>query len=273
MHETTRRGQQAHAVGGHANVYWLPEVSPDSLLAEAESILAAYSASQHTAVLLAGAAGHYVAESFSPAGARIQFCGHGALAAAWLVLNEREPLAQSVAFTNKERSWQARRSESLQPDMCIALLYSRPSSVACAVPEFALRCFGSQPLAAAMAGAATDYLIVEMNSAQTVQNLQPDFALLTVATDRALIATARASHFTNADANNQPGCVFRYFAPQYGAPEDGATGSAAVQLAAYWSPRVSPGSLALRQLSPQGAVMRVACHADTVELLARVGYG
>lgn len=269
MHDSV--ADASNAAGACAWVHWLPDVPPDNLQAQADAILAEHRERIYTAVLVAGGAGYYVAESYTAGGSHIQFCGHGALAAAWFVLHECEPAAQSVAFMSRQQHWQASRCESAAAD--IALLYARPAPVACPVPGFAARCLGSQPLAAAEAGVATDYLIMQMDSVATVQNLQPDLALLSAATQRALIVTARDSRAASAAVDQQLACVFRYFAPQYGVPEDAATGSAAVQLAAYWAAYLPAGPVALRQLSSQGAVMQVQCHADTVELRARVGYG
>jgi predicted PhzF superfamily epimerase YddE/YHI9 len=251
--------------GGLAYVHWLPGVHPEQVAATAGSILAGQAQPAHASVFVGGAAGHYVAESYLPDGTAIQFCGHGALAAAWVVLNEHEADAQSLAFANEKHHWQARRSAAGDAD--IALTYARPSPLKCAPPDFAETCLGSRPLAAAEVGTATDYLILELDNAQTVQDLQPDFAAINSATKRALIVTANSTH------KGSPGCVFRYFAPQYGNPEDAATGSAAVQLAAYWSQRLQEKRISVRQLSLRGACMQLNVSDDAVELAARVGYG
>jgi predicted PhzF superfamily epimerase YddE/YHI9 len=252
--------------GGLAYVHWLEDAVPEQLSATAEAMLAEQAPREHASVFVAGGAGRYVAETYSPDGTRIRFCGHGALAAAWLALNEHEPDAGSVAFMNKNHDWQARRSSDADAD--IVLSYSSPTPVACAVPDFAEACLGAAPVAAAEVGAPTDYLILELDSVQTVQDLQPDFAAINVATERALIVTAAKMH------TEMPGCVvFRYFAPQYGTPEDAATGSAAAQLAAYWLPRLNTQYCNAQQLSPQGAWMQLHQQGDTVELGARVGYG
>jgi predicted PhzF superfamily epimerase YddE/YHI9 len=134
------------------------------------------------------------------------------------------------------------------------------------VPEFAAKVLGVSPLACAEAGGPADYLIVELPDADAVRELQPDFAGLSAATQRAVIVTAVAEH------SGHPGCVFRYFAPRYGTSEDAATGSAAVQLAAFWSPRLAGPRFQARQLSLQGAEMWLACNGNVVELTARVGY-
>jgi predicted PhzF superfamily epimerase YddE/YHI9 len=249
--------------GGLAYAYWLEDAVPEQLSATAEAMLAEQAPREHTSVFVAGGAGRYVAETYSPDGTRIKFCGHGALAAAWLALNEHEPDAESVAFMNKNHDWQARRSSAADAD--IVLSYSCPTPVVCAVPDFAEACLGVVP---AEVGAPTDYLILELDSVQTVQGLQPDFAAINAATERALIVTAAKMD------TEMPGCVvFRYFAPQYGTPEDAATGSAATQLAAYWLPRLNTQYCNAQQLSPQGAWMQLHQQGDTVELGARVGYG
>jgi predicted PhzF superfamily epimerase YddE/YHI9 len=253
--------------GGLAYVHWLEGVLPEQVAATARSMLAGQAQLTHASVFVAGESGHYVAESYSAVGTAIRFCGHGALAAAWVVLHEHEANAQSVAFTNYQHGWQARRmTGGAEGDVDIALTYAQPTPVECTPPDFAESCLGSKIIGAAEVGTATDYLILELDSEQTVQRLQPDFAAINVATERALIVTAATLH------NEVPGCVFRYFAPQYGPPEDAATGSAAVQLAAYWAPRLDVDQFKAHQLSPQGAWMQLRLLDDTVELAARIGY-
>ena len=238
-----------------------------------------------TRVWLAGCDGQYRVESFGPIigpinsagrpGARaagtkrravlpIQFCGHGALAAAFLVFNELEPDATELRFANHWQEWRARRLGSTDP---VGLVFRRPAIAACSPPDFVAACIAVQPIAAATAGGERGYLIVELASAARLATLEPDYALLAGATGRALVVTA-----ADPDAAGT-GFAFRYFAPQYGPPEDAATGSAAVQLAAYWEPRLGSARLEARQLSAQGARMRLDCTAATVELRGRVAYG
>ena len=258
--------------GNLAEVYWLNNTTPDEVAATAGTILARQVQQSVTSVFVAGAHGNYVAMSFSPHGAPIQFCGHGALAAAWVVLNQHEPNAESVAFSSGQRSWSARRSNL--PDADVTLTYVRPQPIEIAVPNFAHDCIGSYPVAAAEVGAITDYLILELPATREVQNLQPNFEAIAAATERALIVTARATAQDEDDFqaahNEMPGCVFRYFAPQYGDPEDAATGSAAVQLAAYWAPRLNAEHFTAHQLSLQGGWMQLSCSGEIVELAGRV---
>ena len=252
------------AVGGIAGVNWLADVAPDELITTAEALVASQDMTDCVQVFVTGGDGRYVVESFSPAGRRIRFCGHGALSAAWVVFDQYEPAATLLEFANAEQRWQARRSAAALSD--ITLTYPQPLVVDCAVPEFAANVLGVQPLGAATVGGSSGYLILQLADADSVRTLQPDYSAITAATDRALIVTAR-DRFAGG-----PGCVFRYFAPQYGTPEDAATGSAAVQLAAFWSPRLQRKSFSALQLSPEGARLQLGCEAGSVDLAARVGY-
>ena len=197
----------------------------------------------------------------------VGFCGHGALAAAFVAFAELEPDANELRFANHGQHWLARRRGSLTRADPVGLVFPRPAIGRCSPPEFVAACLAAQPVAAARVGDAQGYLIAELSDVAELATLQPDFALLAGATMRALIVTAA-----------DPGVgghafAFRYFAPQYGPPEDAATGSAAVQLAAYWQPRLGAGHLEARQLSPQGGRMRLVCAPTTVELRGRVAYG
>jgi predicted PhzF superfamily epimerase YddE/YHI9 len=249
--------------GGLAMVHWMPDVAA----VELDAVAATIQASAHnddTLVCVTTESGEYIAESYSPTGKPIQFCGHGALAAAWVVMNEHAPDESVVSFSSHRHKWTARRADFDVAD--VALTYARPEPLECPVPDFAEACLGGKVIKAAKVGADTDYLILELADAAAVKSARPDAAAICAATQRALIITARAQELSS-------GCVFRYFAPQYGDPEDAATGSAAVQLAAYWGPDLKMPRFKAQQLSLQGATMQLTCQSEMVELAARVGYG
>jgi len=250
--------------GGCAQVWRLPEEGFD---AAAVAAMAA-SISDCVAVFIAGSAGRYRVESFDPDGNAIRFCGHGALAAALHVYSEFESDAPELDFFNHFHQWKARRPDSADAD--ITLVYKLPELTRCRVPTFAHEVLGAAPVKAADVGGAEDYLVVEFASPDHVRDLAPDFDAFSAVTRRAIIATARAGDPGN---RSQKGIVFRYFAPQYGQHEDAATGSAAVQLGAYWAEAYGAAGFSARQLSAGGARMQVVCRSGAVELSARVAYG
>ncbi|MBT8422010.1 MAG: PhzF family phenazine biosynthesis protein [Gammaproteobacteria bacterium] len=234
------------AAGGRADVHWSEEPPKKSIKADCVQ------------VFVTPVDNEFRAESYSINGKRIQFCGHGSLAAAWVAFSEHAPAAATLNFFNANQSWQARRVGDE-----ITLVYARPRFRPCVVPEFASGALGTQPQAAAVVGDDTGYLILQFPDAESVRSLQPDPDAIMTASQRALIVTASES---SADF------VFRYFAPQYGEPEDAATGSAAVQLAAYWGAKLPSEEFHVRQLSHHGAEMHVTCGGDEVALTAPVAY-
>jgi predicted PhzF superfamily epimerase YddE/YHI9 len=259
---------EADALGSDASIFWLGKIQHADLLAESASLVHALDVDTTATVFVGEDGEDFVAESYSAHGRRISFCGHGALAAAWFTFKTRGPLEEPLSFKNKERTWQATRVPTSEDR--IALRYVCPELQIVAVPLFAGPCLRIAPERAALAGGSTDYLILELPSAEDVAALKPDFEAICRATERALIVTA-GIHGSSGD--QVIGCVYRYFAPQYGDPEDAATGSAAVQLAPYWAPRITAPTFQARQLSGQGAVTQLALIDGKVELIARVGYG
>jgi predicted PhzF superfamily epimerase YddE/YHI9 len=203
-------------------------------------------------------------ESYLPADYRIGFCGHGALAAAYVAFDRLMPESTELRCCNHARSWTAvRRNDPAYP---VALRFARPMYREIPPIDGLSQVLGGQYQRLAELGDAHEYLLVQFADERRVGGLQPDYPALSALTGRAVIATARARH------DDRYTVVFRYFAPQYGTPEGGATGSAAVQLAAWWGEDLQDDSFVARQLSPSGAVLRVQLLNSQVELSGRVAY-
>jgi PhzF family phenazine biosynthesis protein len=103
-----------------------------------------------------------------------------------------------------------------------------------------------------------DYLI-EVDSEQTLRNIQPDFTRLKQAKARGVIVTARA-HGSEYDF------VSRFFAPSVGVDEDPVTGSAHCVLGPYWAKRLGKTELLAYQASARGGVVKVRLAGDRVKL-------
>jgi predicted PhzF superfamily epimerase YddE/YHI9 len=217
----------------------------------------------HTQVLLQRREHDWRVSARDPRGAAIRFCGHGALAAARVALDQAgpgSPHAGTLRFSSAAQQWRGRQDAGADR---VTLSFARPALNLCDVPRAAARWLGVTPVAAATSGAADDYLVLEVAAPASVAAAEPDAAAIGAATRRALILTALGP----------TGPVFRYFAPQYGDSEDSATGSAAVQLGSYWRDRAGLEAADYVQLSPGGGCMTVHCNLAEVELSARVEYG
>lgn len=106
------------------------------------------------------------------------------------------------------------------------------------------RLFGKELIAAFESPHRNGYTVVELRDDRAVRGWRPKLHHLQRYSQRALIITAKAKLRYD--------YVMRYFAPQYGNNEDGATGSANALLIPYWAKRLNKSWLRGRQLSATG---------------------
>lgn len=112
--------------------------------------------------------------------------------------------------------------------------------------NFWVKALGAAPEKLTFWGREKEYLIAEFSTPEIVKTLNPDFAALAKTLRASLIVTAKC------EARAKEHYVMRYFAPQYGNPEDSATGSANFLLVQYWWPRLQQPWLICRQASKAG---------------------
>ena len=175
----------------------------------------------------------------------IQFCGHGALAAAWWLSQSGVELRQ---FRSPAGGFTAVRHDST---VGIRAHILAPVPLSNGEPEIP-----GQPEAVVQRFIEphTKTVLLECVGPQTVGEWQPDFdRLLELSRESigALILFCRA--------DNQYDGYLRYFAPWYGKNEDIATGSAMRMLFAL----LEGESLKIRQLSAPGGVLHVSRYSNT----------
>jgi PhzF family phenazine biosynthesis protein len=103
-----------------------------------------------------------------------------------------------------------------------------------------------------------DYLL-ELDSEETVRNLNPEFGLLKTLPVRGVIVTSRAT-------SPSYDFVSRFFAPGVGIDEDPVTGSAHCCLGPFWRDRLGKDEFVAYQASARGGVLKVSCRGDRVLL-------
>jgi PhzF family phenazine biosynthesis protein len=103
-----------------------------------------------------------------------------------------------------------------------------------------------------------DYL-VEVDSEETVRNMQPDFTLLGRISTRGVMVTSRA-------ASPEYDFISRFFAPGVGINEDPVTGSAHCCLGPFWSNRLGRNEFVAYQASARGGIVRVRVSGERVHL-------
>jgi len=134
------------------------------------------------------------------------------------------------------------RSEGL-----IWLAFTTPEINTIQAPDWTNQLLGVVPLHAALAGPEDGYLIVETQLDTDLRAIPGPGDALAAHTRRALVLTCQSS-----PGRSPENIHYRYFAPQYGNPEDTATGSAMRVLSAYWQDRGLGPELTALQCSPAG---------------------
>src|SRR5690606_8009501 len=93
-----------------------------------------------------------------------------------------------------------------------------------------------------------DLCLIEVESSNTIKNLEPNFALLQEHPKKRFFITAKSS-------DKGYDFISRVFAPDYGIDEDPVTGSAHCYLANYWSQKLSKNTVVGYQASKRGGVV------------------
>lgn len=162
----------------------------------------------------------------------LELCGHGTLAASYVVLKLIDSKRPGVTFHSLSGSLTC----SLSPEDQFILefptlpfsLSEKPALLEQVFPTM-VECYK-----------AKEYLIVILPNEKLIRDWQPDFAVIKQLETQNLVITAKADHVD---------FVSRYFAPIKGIDEDHATGSIHCMLAPFWAERLGKAYLHAKQLS------------------------
>lgn len=193
---------------------------------------------------------------FTPS-VEVDICGHATLAAVHVLL-EQGLASTPVAFSTTAGVLRAERGDGGS----IALDFPIDVPVPGMPDGYLADEFADAIGATVVALARCRYdVLVEVESAAEVRDLEPDLSALRAASGRGVIVTA-ANDLPDVDAD----FVSRFFAPAVGIDEDPVTGSAHCCLAPYWSERLGKPSLVGAQLSRRGGSVGVEVSGDRVLL-------
>ena len=217
---------------------WLPETVMQAIAGENNLAETAF---------FTGSDGSYELRWFTPV-AEVDLCGHATLASAFVILRFLDPELQQVVFDTRSGPLTVTRAGSALT-MDFPALFAQPT----AAPVALIEGLGVLPVEVL---ASADWL-VRLESEAEVRALQPDMTQLRKLDRRGVIVTG-------------PGVehdfVSRFFAPNYGIPEDPVTGSAHCILAPYWAERLGKTAFRARQVSQRGGDLGVRLDGDRVHL-------
>ncbi|HKY74860.1 MAG TPA: PhzF family phenazine biosynthesis protein [Acidimicrobiia bacterium] len=233
-------------VDGDVDAGWMQSVATEMNLSE-------------TAFLSPAGDGLYNLRWFTPA-IEVDLCGHATLASAHVLWDEKIEGAEPLSFSTKSGVLTAVRAGDglIQMDFP-----ADPPDVSYRGGPF------SDGLAAALGAPVVGVhrgrfdLLVEVEDADVVRRLAPDFRSLAGFDARGVIVTAAGDGLDGADF------VSRCFYPASGVDEDPVTGSAHCTLASFWCIRLRRLSLVGWQASPRGGRVGVEISGDRVLLTGR----
>lgn len=199
--------------------------------------------------------------------AEVDLCGHATLAAAHILWETgRLNKEREAAFITRSGRLSARKELS---DGSIAMDFPSEPPEAVQAPQELLEGLGLIPR---YVGRNRMDFIVEVDHADTVRSLKPDFALLRRLEARGVVVTSRWSEAGMGEEAGARGDEARYdmvsraFYPAVGIDEDPVTGSAHCALAPYWGRRLRRTELTGYQASARGGEVGMRLEGDRVLL-------
>ncbi len=183
----------------------------------------------------------------------VKLCGHATLASAHILFSEDLVSWDTIHFHTRESgSLHVHRLENNTYKMDFPLDTVTPFNGSIANMEKALGCSILE-----MYQGKEDLLVIVENR-ETIEELEPDFFLLSNYAVRGIIVSC-----TDTDKR----IYSRWFGPRCGVNEDPVTGSAHTTLAAHWCKTLNTQLLPATQLSKRQGNLSVELMGDRVELI------
>jgi len=226
--------------GNPAAVCPLDTWLPDNLM---QSIAAENNLSE-TAFFVPEDAGYSI-RWFTPV-TEVSLCGHATLASAYVIFNILDFTGDTIRFASKSGDLSVTRND----DWLVLDFPSQPARP-CATPEKVIRAFGTTPIECLK---NEDYIVIFDTAAQ-VEAAQPDMEMIKTLDCRGVIISAAAENYD---------FVARFFAPNFGVPEDPVTGSAYTRLVPYWATKLDKTKFTVKQVSARGGELLCELRGDRV---------
>lgn len=231
--------------GNPAVVCLLPHLLPKPILQK----LAQEHAQPVTAFLVRESESIFTIRWFTPE-AELDLCGHGSLAAGFIIFNHIAPALNTVYCQSRLERFAITRQDNL-----VTLDFPAKLIEPIDIPWLADALGKSMPLAVYQHG--QERCLVVYATQQEIQSLQPDFKALQRLAHRGIIVTAKGDTVD---------FVSRTFYPYKTFPEDAVTGASHCLLAPYWGEQLGKTEFHALQLSPRGGELFCRCVANRVQL-------
>jgi len=166
----------------------------------------------------------------------VDLCGHATLATAHVLFEHMGYSSDLIEFN----SLHSGRLSVEKSGGFLTLDFPADTLEEMIIPEVIVTALRKAPLKAYKG--KSDFMFIHASQSE-IENITPDFGLLTQLGGRGVIITAMG---------NEVDFVSRFFAPQTGINEDPVTGSAHTTLTPYWARVLGKKKLTAKQLSARG---------------------
>jgi len=173
----------------------------------------------------------------------VALCGHATLASAHVLWEEGHLAAGQEARFHTKSGLLTARQQGEWIEMNFPVVAESPSPP----PDGLAEALGVR---LGYVGKNKFDYIVELEAAEIVRKLQPNFTALKTLGVRGVIVTSRSD-------TPEFDFISRFFAPGSGIDEDPVTGSAHACLGPFWSTRLGKTDFTAYQASPRGGIVRV----------------
>lgn len=168
----------------------------------------------------------------------LELCGHGTMAASYIILNYLEPTWNEVELQSRIETLHVYRDEDF-----ITMNFPAKEIEKCNLPLL-IQGLGLTPIE--MYQHKNDRCLAVFNSQEEIEKMTPDIEILKKLPHRGITITAPSSTVD---------FVSRTFYPLKNITEDPATGASHCLLAPYWAMRLNKNKLMAKQLSQRGGEM------------------
>lgn len=209
--------------------------------------------------------GRYDIRWFSPT-VEVPLCGHGTLAAAWVVFNHLEPALDTVTFRTRRMGDLTVSRDAADPQRLVMNFPVTPYVPSHSFPEL-VAVAGATPRSVWGVRAA-DFLLV-LDSPEDVRDLTPRIdRIQTLGRNGVLSNGMMVTAAAPGGVEGPWECDFvcRNFQPGHGVPEDPVTGSIHTFLVPFWRERLGRSELVSRQLSRRGGTLYCRDLGERIEI-------
>jgi len=181
---------------------------------------------------------NYHIRSFTPN--EIPLCGHGTLAAAYVIFNKVHPQLHEVVFQSTSGNLNVKKDGEF-------IVLNFPQKIGKSIPVHSILKKGFHVEPEAVFQYEKERCILVFHHQRDVESLAPDMSILKKYECPGIVATA---------PGDKVDFVSRTFYPHKVNHEDQVTGVSHCMLAPYWAKRLGKHILAAHQLSPRGGYVK-----------------